>query len=167
VGSAAFAAVVLATSMPVSALLAQHGKLSQTSAQLRALEAQNRTLSQEAKALTDPSTVAGIARRDYGLVSPGSQAYEILPPAGSSAAAAQGTGYVPLNGPPVVPGSARSQQLIGASELSQVASPASGSGGGTASQPREDASRSDPSAPDPSSRAGFWSRVASSLEFWR
>jgi hypothetical protein len=171
-----FAIVVLATSMPVSALLSQHGQLSSTAQQVGRLEAQNKALEQEAKQLSDPSTVAGIARRDYGLVAPGSQVYEILPPSGASTLSAQSSGHVPLEGPPVAPGSARSQELLSAGN---------GQGTGAASAPVWAAASSTASARPHSSvnavgrratrqlaRAamaggGFWTRVVGTLEFWR
>jgi len=175
-GSGVFAIVVLATSMPVSALLSQHKQLSSSTRQVGTLEAQNKALEQEAQQLSDPSTVAGIARRDYGLVAPGSQAYEILPASGSSMLSAQGSGHVPLEAPPVAPGSARSQELLAAGT-----DQGAGAGGGAVSAATSSAgsARSGRSAIAGGRRAtgrsarsgmasgGFWTRVVGTLEFWR
>lgn len=167
IGACAFALLVLVTSMPVSALLTQHSQISQTAVQLRRLEAQNRTLKQETTELSNPSIVADIARRDYGLVSPGSQAYEILPVPGSSASAAQTSGHVPLDEPPVVPGSARSQALLGAGALAPITagaasrtSSANDSSGGASTTGGRGGGELTP-------KGGFWTRVADTLAFWR
>jgi hypothetical protein len=149
--------------MPFSALLSQRERLSSTARQVSALEAQNNVLRQEARELSDPSTVAGIARRDYGLVAPGSQAYEILPASGSSAGSAQSSGHVPLEGPPVVPGSELSQELLGVGVPvptgggSAVSGSSAGAGAGHAGGgPRRG-----------STTGGFWTRVLRTLEFWQ
>ncbi len=167
IGACAFSLVVLVTSLPLSALLTQRSQISQTALQLRQLEDENRTLKQETTDLRNPSVVADIARRDYGLVSPGSQAYEILPAPGSSGSASQGSGHVPLDGPPVVPGSAQSQALLGAGALSGVAPGAttagSASGGNAAEGRPEGSSHGGGITP----KGGFWTRVADTLEFWR
>jgi hypothetical protein len=140
--------VVLATSMPVSALLTQRKQLATTSAALARAQAADRALSAQAKALGNPGMVSGLARTDYGLVPPGTKAYVILPPEGASAAEVTNSGHVPLDGPPVVPGSERSRQLLG------LSGSGSGSVGGAHGSHR--------SAP-----VTFWSRVARTLEFWR
>jgi hypothetical protein len=156
--------------MPLSTLLAQHDQLSSTSRQVSTLEAQNSALREQAKQLSDPSTVDDIARIDYGLVSPGSQAYEIIPTSGASTDSVQGSSRVPLSGPPVVPGSGRSLQLLGAgsgagtqvgstqqsSSQASVDAPTTGSQGSTR-RPADDAG----------SGGGFWTRVLRTLEFWR
>jgi cell division protein FtsB len=155
--SALFGGAVLLTGLPVSALLAQHRQLSSTTAELRQLQAADRSLSAQSKRLSDPGTVSGLARAGFGMVPPGEKAYVILPPSGASPAVVAGSGHVPLEGPPVVPGSAQSQSLLGAGEA--VAS-------------------GDPAAPQPTGRhassstatshsGSFWCRVLHTLEFWR
>lgn len=169
VAAAIFAAIVLATSFPVSTLLSQHKQLSSTTQQVSTLEQQNKALNEEAEQLSDPSTVAGIARRDYGLVAPGSQAYEILPAPGSSAASGQSTGHVPLEGPPVVPGSAQSQEILAAGTTGLAGGGTQGTdsagSSGTASPSASAGSGKSVSADGPSD--GFWTRVLHTLEFWR
>lgn len=174
--SGLFAIVVLVTSMPVSALISQHVQLSSTARQVGSLEAQNKALEQEAKQLSDPSTVVGIARRDYGLVAPGSQVYEILPPSGASTLSAQSSGHVPLEGPPVAPGSARSQELLSAGNgegAGAASAPVWASSSSAASvKPRSSANAAGRRATrqlarDAVAGGGFWARVAGTLEFWR
>jgi len=161
--------VVLATSLPLSSLLSQRAQLASTARQVGSLEAQNKSLEGEAQQLSNPSTVAGIARRDYGLVAPGSKAYEILPTSGATGAS-QSSGHVPLDEPPVVPGSTLSQELLGAGTGAE-SGPASGgaastsghSSGAAGSNNRTNGSKST-STHTPS---GFWTRVVHTLEFWR
>lgn len=148
------AGVVLATSMPVSALLTQRRELGSTSAALAQTQATDRTLAAQAKALNNAGTVSGLARTDYGLVAPGTKAYVILPPQGASASVVATSGHVPLGGPPVVPGSERSRQLLGLGD--------SGSTGGSSGSHGAHGSAS-----HPASSTSFWSRVARTLEFWR
>jgi cell division protein FtsB len=153
--AALFAVAVLSTGMPVSALLTQHRQLSSSSASLARLQAEDAALSAEAKGLTDPNTVSGLARSDYGLVPPGQKAYVVLPPSGASPSAVAGSGHVPLEGPPVVPGSAQSQALLGLGTTSTTA-------------PAPNHSATGHGAPVASSTGGgFWHRVLRTLEFWR
>ena len=90
VGSVLFSAVVLFAWFPASSLLSAHSDLKATQAQLASLHAQDAALAQEQKNLTDSNEIERIAREQYQLVSPGQQAYEVLPPAGSTSA---GTAY--------------------------------------------------------------------------
>jgi hypothetical protein len=170
-GSGVFAVVVLATSMPVSALLSQHDQLSSTSRQLGGLEAKNKALEQETQQLSKPSTVAGIARRDYGLVAPGSQAYEILPASGASTGSAQNSGHVPLEGPPVVPGSAISEELLGAGQDTGVGTGRGSAGGSSVARGSSANARGRRAtgqfAQGGATSGGFWTRVVHTLEFWR
>jgi cell division protein FtsB len=152
----AFAAIVLATSMPVSALLTQHSQLASTSAALDRAQAADRSLAAQAKALADGGTVSNLARTDYGLVPSGQKAYVILPPAGASASEVAGSGHVPLESPPVVPGSAQARALAGLGTGSSTGGSAAGSGAGHGRSGSHGASP-----------VGFWTRVAHTLEFWR
>ncbi|MHB8329622.1 MAG: FtsB family cell division protein [Acidimicrobiales bacterium] len=160
VGAALFAVVVLATGMPVSNLLSQGHQLSSVSTELAQLQSANRTLTAETRRLTDPTTVNALARSEYGMVAPGQKAYVILPPPGSSAFAVVGSGHVPLQGPPVAPGSPESQALLGVQPTSTPSSVA----------PALVAPRSGRTAVGPHNAAApgtFWSRVVRTLEFWR
>lgn len=155
----AFAAVVLITSMPVSALLTQHHQLASTSAALSRAQAADRSLASETKALAGAGTVNGLARTDYGLVPSGQKAYVILPPAGASSSEVAGSGHVPLESSPVVPGSARARALAGLG-----AGPSGGRSGRGVSPSGTGHGNGSGRGSGP---VGFWSRVARTLEFWR
>lgn len=156
VAAAVFAVVVAVSSFPAEALLAQHRQLSSTSVQVTSLEDQNDALSRQAGHLGDPSTVEQLARSDFGFVRPGQRAYDVLPPSGSSSSGADLSGHVPLDGPPVAPGSAQSSSLLGAGNA-PAGAPAPTGG-----------QRAAPAAP-PATGSGtsFLGRLAGALEFWR
>jgi cell division protein FtsB len=172
-----FAAAVLATSFPFSDLRGQRGQLAQAQGQLARLSSQDRVLAGEVRRLGDPSTVAAIARADYGFVAPGQSAYDILPSAGSPLTSGASSGHVPLEGPPVVPGSATSQALLDAGAPGRSLAPAST--GRAAPQARTgSAHTSDASvagtAPGRAVASGagadqssMWGRIVRTLEFWR
>jgi hypothetical protein len=151
-GAVVFALVVLATGMPVSALLAQRHQLSSASTELARLHEENGSLEHQARQLSDSATVGALARTEYGLVPNGDKAYDILPAPGTSAGTASSTGLVPLNGPPVVPGSGESQSLLG------LASSHSSSQGAVAGKAGSGHAAATP---------GLWGRVLDTLEFWR
>jgi cell division protein FtsB len=155
VASALFAGAVLLTGLPVSALLAQHSQLSDASAALSQLQGADRALADQSRHLSQPGTVSGVARAEYGMVASGQKAYVILPPSGASPATVAGSGHVPLDGPPVAPGSAQSEALLG--------------GGATADPPvtMRPSSRRSASSASAHGSGSFWSRVVHTLEFWR
>jgi cell division protein FtsB len=154
----AFAAVVLVSSLPVSALLTQHRQLASVAAALARARAADRSLSAQVKALGDTGTVDGLARADYGLVPAGQKAYVILPPAGASSSEVAGSGHVPLDTPPVVPGSAQARALAG---LGGGSSPRGATDSGAGRGAGQGTGAGGPSS------GGFWSRVVRTLEFWR
>ena len=160
--AAVFAFVVVFFTLPWSVMASQHQQLASDSSQVTALESENRALSAQAGALADPAAAAGLAREDYGLVRPGQRAYAILPAAGSGSSALSNAGHVPLNQAPVVPGSPESQQLLaaGAGSVTPPAAPRT-SGSQSAGERSLSAPAGGQQAP-----AGFWSRVAHTLEFW-
>jgi cell division protein FtsB len=161
-----FAAIVLLGALPWSTLANQHAQLTSASAQVNELQAQNRTLAAQARELSSKETQAGLARQDYGLVEPGQKAYEILPASGTSSPTANEAGHVPLNEAPVVPGSKRSEQLLGVNAV------------GSTSTNSTTRSSVDSGAADRSPRTqgvtltntlgdrSFVSRVVHTLEFW-
>jgi cell division protein FtsB len=75
-----FVAALFVFVFPTRTYLAQRATLHQVTAELARLEQEDRALSQQAARLQSPSEIARLARRDYGLVRPGQQAYVILPP---------------------------------------------------------------------------------------
>jgi len=159
--AALFAAVMAAASFPLTSLITQHHQLSATQAQANVLTSENRALAAEARQLGDGAVVAGIARGDYGFVKPGQKAYDILPTSGSPLTSAINSGHVPLEGPPVAPGSAQSQALLD-------------TGAGSASGARVGAAPTGARATGPAASpaaatqgSGLWGRVVHTLEFWR
>jgi hypothetical protein len=152
VASALFAAIVLLAALPWSTLLGQHAQMAQASAELAKVEAENHALVLQTESLANRATQAGLAQQDYGLVSGGETGYEVLPAPGSAPSAKMAAGQVPLDEPPVVPGSTRSEELL--------------AGGVLAVSPRGHRAHPHRVSSAPASSGGFWSRVAHTLEFW-
>ncbi len=146
-GSVLFSAVVLFAWFPASSLLSAHSDLKATRAQLASLHAQDAALAQEQKNLTNSNEIERIAREQYQLVSPSQQAYEVLPPAGSTSA---GTAYAgdPGSDGPAAPSAA--------SELPP--------GGVTTTLP---ASRAHAVMHRSGGSPGLLTRMLHTLEFWR
>jgi hypothetical protein len=159
-----FAAVVLLSALPWSTLVDQHTQLASSTSEVNELQAENRALGVQARELSNPSTQSGLARQEYGLVEPGEKAYEILPAAGTATPAVTGGGHVPLDEAPVVPGSPRSEELLGAGAVTAMpaTSPAPSTSGHGEHRPGPGVTP----ATDPLGARSFWSRVAHSLEFW-
>ena len=147
VGAVLFSAVILFAWFPASSLLSAHANLKATQDQLASLHAQDAALAQEQKNLNDTDEIERIAREQYQLVSPSQQAYEVLPPAGSTSA---GTPYAgdPGSDGPAAP-SAASELPPG--EVTTTTLPA-------------DPSHASHQAAAPS---GLVSRMLHTLEFWR
>ncbi len=113
IAAGALAVIVLLTSFPISGLLSQRASISGTAHEISTVQAENDVLSRQVSALSDSATIDALARHDYGFVPKGQRVYDILPSPDASGSALAGSGQVPLDGPPVVPGSAQSQALIG------------------------------------------------------
>lgn len=142
---------IVAAWFPVSSLLHQRAQLGAASAALSRLNHENLAMHREAKQLQTPSALSRIAQQQYGLVSPGEQAYQVLPPSGTAGAGG------PLATGPTTPTSSAGQSSSG------VSTPGISTGGGR-------------SVPSPSARGGqtaagtsgsFFTRVLQTLEFWR
>ena len=162
VGAVVIVAVVLLTSFPLTAVLSQRSALSSTAHELTTVQAENQALGRQASALAAPSTLNALARHDFGFVAKGQRAYDVLPSSsragsGSSSPSSPGPDQVPLNGPPVVPGSARSQALIGVVAPAGLAV-ALRAGNGTGGADSGSSSSGEPRS--------YWGRVVRSLEFW-
>jgi len=153
-GAIVASAIVIFAWFPAGSLLSQRSSLHGTEAELNALHAQDTALAQEKKNLSDSGEIGRIAREQYQLVSPGQQAYEVLPPSG---AAATGTPYAgdPGTNGPVTPSAT--------SELPP--------GGVTTTTTTEPGASTPTAATHPhastSSSGGFVSRMVHALEFWR
>ena len=79
---ACFLAVLLAgfgLLFPTGALLRQSSELSSANHALATLKAQNASLASQARALNSTAYISFLAHKDYGLVTPGQEAYVILP----------------------------------------------------------------------------------------
>ena len=155
--AAVAAVVILATSFPLSVLLGQHGRLSAASAQLSQLQHQNALLSQQRQALNSNAEVERLAQQNYQLVQPGRSLFVILPPAGQVVTTPGAPTTGDPAGQPLVPPS-QAPNMSPDPGLPQAMAPTTG---GQPAGP--DSSASTPAVP-PSS---FWSRITSSLEFWK
>jgi cell division protein FtsB len=157
---AALAAVVLlATSFPLTVLYGQHHQLSAEATQLSQLHRQNALLAQQSQQLNSNAEVKRLARQNYQLVAPGQALYDILPAAGQAA-----TPGAPSAGDPA------DQPLVSPSQAPNMSPdpglPAATTGSGTAGTSSTSSSTSASQAP-PTVHGGFWTRVRSTLEFWR
>ena len=148
-GSLVVSAVVLFAWFPAGSLLNQRSSLADIEAQLATLHKQDAALAQEKKNLSDAGEIGRIAREQYQLVSPGQQAYEVLPPSGAASA---GTPYAgdPGSAGPVTPSA--TPELPPGGVTTTTASATTSHGDRTGST---------------SSGSGLLSRIEQTLEFWR
>lgn len=146
-GAVLFSAVILFAWFPASSLLSARSDLKATQAQLSSLHGQDAALAQEQKNLSDGNEIDRIAREQYQLVSPSQEAYEVLPPAGSTSA---GTPYAGD------PGSAGPSDPSAASVLPP--------GGVTTTLPP---SRPHATSHQATASSGLLGRMLHTLEFWR
>ena len=158
VGAIVATAIVLFAWFPAGSLLSQRSNLHGTEAELNALHAQDAALAQENKNLSDSGEIGRIAREQYQLVSPGQQAYEVLPPSGATAA---GTPYAgdPGSVGPVTP-SATPELPPGGVTTTTTTEPG-------ASPAAAHAAAAAHPHPTSTSSGGFVSRMVHALEFWR
>jgi hypothetical protein len=149
-------AIILGAWFPANALYHQHASLASASAQLNALHQQDTALAQEGKNLSSSAEIARIAREQDQLVTPGQQAFEVLPPTGSAKVSAPYAGDPALTAP-VAPSSA--SELPPGSETATTqtvtTTPPTTTSGGSAKAHHSTAS------------SGMLGRIVSSLEFWR
>jgi cell division protein FtsB len=148
-GGAVLAAGVLAAWFPASPLLHQRASLASAADQLSLLHRQDAALAQERKNLDSSPEITRIGREQYQLVSPGQQAYEVLPPPGSTSGNTTTAGD-PGSTAPVAPSAASVLPVGGVTTTTLAPSPKSAHG--TSS-----------SAP----ATGLVQRMLHALEFWR
>ena len=158
VGSALLSLVILGAWFPANALYHQHSSLASAEAQLNVLHQQDAALAQERKNLSDAGEISRIAREQYQLVSPGQQAFEVLPKTGSSHAEAPYSGDPGLSAP-VAPSSA---SVLPPGAGTTTTQPAKATRAIAASQ----ASKTSDAAPAAPS-GGVVGRMLDALEFWR
>jgi cell division protein FtsB len=153
VASVVIAVVAVVAWFPAGALYHQRQTLDATATQLDHLRQQDRALSTAQQQLDSAAEIGRLARQQYELISPGQQAYEILPPNGNTDGPDPGDpGLQPLAAPSTggSPGTAPAGTV-------PTGSPASG---GSAAAARAGRARS-PVAP------GMVQRILQTLEFWR
>jgi type II secretory pathway pseudopilin PulG len=136
------------------------------SAQLRAVQSENRSLTEQNHELSSSAAIEGLARQDYQLVSPGQTLYDVLPSSGKSSVVAPGG---PTTGDPA------GQPLVDPSDAPDMspdpglAQPATAAGSTTGASkdgvPRVSSTTAGTDAT--SGRSTFWSRVTTTLEFWK
>jgi len=148
VASALFVLALFVAVFPTRTWLDQRASLASASRQLNTVERQDQVLSNQVRRLQTESEVERLARRDYGLVMPGEQAYAILPPAGAPSRPGVWTG-----GQAVWAGASPLQAGLGQAErpLGQRPPPVSAPSG----SPVRSAGRN-----------GLWNRVLADLAFW-
>ena len=158
VGAIVASAIVIFAWFPAGSLLSQRSNLQGTESEINALHAQDAALAQENKNLSDSGEIGRIAREQYELVSPGQQAYEVLPPSGATST---GTPYAgdPGSDGPVTP-SATPELPPGGVTTTTTTEP------GASPAAVHAASTTHPHATSTSS-GGFVSRMVHALEFWR
>jgi cell division protein FtsB len=132
-------AVLVLVVFPTRSYLKERGDTNSATHQLKSLDAQNRQLTDQIGRLNTDAEIERLARKDYGLVKPGEEAYAILPGALAKGAAA--------NTPPAAKPPA-AKPPVGKP-------PAGGPSGGQ---------RGQATAP---AHQGLWDRFLDQLAFWR
>jgi cell division protein FtsB len=150
-GAVVLSAAILAAWFPASSLFHQRAGLASASTQLSQLQRQDASLKQEKKNLNAAAEIARIAREQYQLVSPGQQAYQVLPPTGSSVT---GTPY------PGDPGSTSPVAPSASSELPP------GGVTTTTTPTTQSSTHSVTSSGGSTHRQGVIQRMLRALEFW-
>jgi cell division protein FtsB len=77
--SVAFIGFLFLFVFPTRALVGQRASIARTQHQLDVLDAQNKSLEAQAKALDTDAEIERLAREQYNLVRPGEEAYAMLP----------------------------------------------------------------------------------------
>jgi hypothetical protein len=149
------ALVILVSSFPLSVLLSQRHQLSAEASQLSQLQHQNAALAEQHQQLNSNAEVERLAQQNYQLVAPGKSLFVILPPAGQTTGPGSSADGDPANQPLVSPSQAPNMSPDPGLPQSSVPS------GGNASSASARSDAAGHVAP------GFWSRVTSSLEFWK
>jgi cell division protein FtsB len=152
-----FAAAVLATSFPISAIISQHRQLSAASAQLHQLQVENRSLAVQEHELNSKVAINEMAREDFQMVSPGQTLFDVLPPNKRTGRSTSGTSTIgdPADQPLVTP--AQAPDLSPQPGLPEPIPTF------TATPPTKSQSGTSAPAKSPST---FWGRVTNTLEFW-
>jgi cell division protein FtsB len=159
VASVVAAGVILVAWFPAGALLAQNRTLAQASTSLEQLRAQDRALQVESKNLATPSEIARIARQQFQLIAPGEQAYQVLPPPGTTGGSTDPYSGDPGNSAPVSP-SAKPELPPGSVQGGSEPSTAPTTSAGTKTKGHSP-------SPAGGGSPGLFTLVLHTLEFWR
>lgn len=153
-GGAASGIVILVAWLPVGALLSQRAQLSYAEGRLSQLSRQSTVLAAQTARLSTPAALVQLGRERYQLVAPGQRLIQVLTPSFTPSAASE-------NGP--YPGDPGFSPIVDPTGLGTIGAGVTGTAGASSST-----TSTGTSAPAPSSGAapGFFSRVASTLEFW-
>jgi cell division protein FtsB len=145
VAAGATLAVLVLVVFPTRSYVRERSNMNSAAHQLQALNAQNRQLTDQIGRLNSDAEIERLARKDYGLVKPGEEAYAILPGAlAKNAAASKPAAATTAGGKP------------------PAAKPASGNP--PAGHPP--ATQRGQAAPAPAHQ-GLWGRFLDQLAFWR
>ena len=172
---------VVATSFPLKALSKQHSTISSLSSRLAGIKAANKILEEEATQLENPTVVKDLAVSQFGL-NPSSSLVNRAPVV-SGSPYGQPIHPVPLSIPPVLPGSALSNSLLGlpgaapiqwsSSKVSTLGSASRHVSGGSSGFSGDSGSGDSGSGIKgaiggrTAHHKSFLHRLVSSLEFWR
>jgi cell division protein FtsB len=72
--------IFLTLEFPFSTLLTQHEQLTSLNNEITQLNQQNSQIRAQLNSLKNPSEIQQLARKDFGLITPGQQEYAIIPP---------------------------------------------------------------------------------------
>jgi cell division protein FtsB len=137
-------AVLVLVVFPTRSYLKERGDTNSATHQLQSLDAQNRQLTDQIGRLNTDAEIERLARKDYGLVKPGEEAYAILPGALAKGAAAN------------TPAAAKPSGGKSPAGKPPAGQPSSG-------QPSS-GQRGQATAP---AHQGLWGRFLDQLAFWR
>jgi cell division protein FtsB len=148
VAAGATLALLVLVVFPTRSYLHERSSMNTAAHQLQALNVQNRQLNDQIGRLNSDAEIERLARKDYGLVKPGEEAYAILPGALAKNAAANKP--PPAKPPPAKPQPAKTGPAKPAAGTPPAGQPA-GRSGQTAAPAHE----------------GLWGRFLDQLAFWR
>jgi cell division protein FtsB len=148
VAAGATLALLVLVVFPTRSYLHERASVNGAAHQLQSLNAQNRQLNGQIGRLNSDAEIERLARKDYGLVKPGEEAYAILP--GALAKGAAATKPPAAKPAPAKPASAK--PAAGSQPGRQPAGQPPGQSGQTAA---------------PSAHEGLWGRFLDQLAFWR
>jgi Septum formation initiator len=147
-------AIILFAWLPVGALLSQHAQLTSAESRLAQLSREANALTAESNELRSPVALDQLAREEYQLVAPGQRLVQVLTPTFTPSSKSS-------TGP--FPGDPGFAALVNPLGTTAEASTAPGSSATTPSSSTTPSIAAHATAPVP----GFFSRVLSTLEFWR